>query len=158
MKSTQWCRGALEIQIIQIYSKCQPSHSVAPRRKPSARLGGEVSLFSRGEKNLKFFQVGSSAQLGDTTMQSKVSEEVDMGTALLRTWKSEASKPARRVLSEKVKVFRCINVSDLEKRVNGRAGAPGLWVEFHSVGEGRDWKQNAMHMKKNVKFRMRKTT
>lgn len=55
-------------------------------------------------------------------MQSKVSEEVDMGTALLRTWKSEALKPARRVLSEKVKVFRCINVSDLEKRVNGRVG------------------------------------
>lgn len=51
--------------------------------------------------------------LRDTNMQSEISEEVDMGTALLRTWSFAICE---RVHSEKVSVFHCINVSDLEVR------------------------------------------
>lgn len=73
------------------------------RSSPSRLVESQAASRRRGENNLKFFQVGSSAQLRDTTMQSKISEEVDMGTALLTTWKSEALKPVSLRLQKRSK-------------------------------------------------------
>lgn len=67
-------------------------------------------------------------------MQSENSEEVDTGTALLRTWREAAWQSVRECTQGKVSVSRCIYASDLEVRRRGGGGWGSYW-EFYSMAK-----------------------
>lgn len=153
----KWWWGALEIHTIQIYSKCQTLSFASCHHglswKMSVCLKGERCHSSGTQKEIQVLSGLLQHPLRDTNMQSEISEEVDMGTALLRTWSFAIWE---RVHSEKVSVFRCINVSDLEVRGREEMGGGGSTGNFILWQKKKTFWKPLQNVQTKVKCRIRR--
>ncbi len=83
-------------------------------------------------------------------MQSEISEEVDMGKALLRTRREAALQSLSECTQKKVSAFRCINLSDLE--VRGREEMMGGVMILRGIlFYGEKKVQNVLHVQTKMK-------